>query len=160
MPAGQAHVTVACHAALCVLTGLAAQPAHAQETTVDFGGRLSGQLVLATYPEDSLFRDLTGPESLDTNFELRLNLGVERGPLRFDASSQLIGLFGDTIELARDFPEGPLALRGRYPQDDARLCNLTHVVRDEGRSAVINRLDRLSVGYSGEKAVVASAGRP
>jgi len=130
-----------------------AKAAHAQETTVDFGGRLSYQLVLGTYPEDSLFRDLGGPESLDNNLELRLNLGVDRGPLSLDASYQLIGLFGDTLELGRDLPESPQALLGRYPQDRARLFDLTYVFRDQGRSAVVNRLDRLSVGYSGEKAV-------
>ena len=139
--------------ALALLLGLGAV-AHAQDTTVAFGGRLSYQFVLASYPDDSLFRDLTGPRSLDNNLELRLNLGVDRGPLNLDVSYQLIGLFGDTIDFTRDFPEGLQALVGRYPRDDARLFNLTHVFRDEGRSAVLQRLDRLSVGYAGEKAVV------
>jgi len=128
-------------------------PVHAQETTIDFGGRLSYQFILAGYPDDSLIRDLTGSRSLDNNIELRLNLGVDRGPLNLDASYQLIGLFGDTIDFTRDLPESLQALTGRYPQDDARLFDLTHVFRDEGRSAVLNRLDRLSVGYTGEKAV-------
>ena len=128
-------------------------PATAQDTTVDLGGRLSYQLVLAGYPDDSLFRDLTGSRSLDNNFELRLNLGVDRGPWSFDASDQLIGLFGDTIDFTRDVPEGLQALVGHYPRDDARLLDLTHVFRDEGRSAVLNRLDRLSVAYTGDKAV-------
>jgi hypothetical protein len=139
--------------ALALLLGPGAG-AHAQDTTVDFGGRLSYQFILASYPDDSLFRDLTGPRSLDNNLELRLNLGVDRGPLNLDVSYQLIGLFGDTIDFTRDFPEGLQALVGRYPRDDARLFNLTHVFRDEGRSAVLQRLDRLSVRYAGEKAVV------
>ncbi len=139
--------------ALALLLGPGAG-AHAQDTTVDFGGRLSYQFILASYPDDSLFRNLTGPRSLDNNLELRLNLGVDRGPLNLDVSYQLIGLFGDTIDFTRDFPEGLQALVGRYPRDDARLFNLTHVFRDEGRSAVLQRLDRLSVGYAGEKAVV------
>lgn len=128
--------------------------AHAQDTTVDLGGRLSYQLVLASYPHDSLFRELTGPESLDQNLELRLNLDVDRGPLSLDASYQLIGLFGDTIDFSRDLPKSLQDLFGRFPQDDARLLDLTHVFRDEGRAAVLQRLDRLSVGYAGEKAVV------
>ncbi len=146
-------MTRAVSVALALLLGLGAG-AHAQDTTVDCGGRFSYQLVLAGYPDDSLFRDLTGPRSLDNNLELRLNLGVDRGPLNLDVSYQLIGLFGDTIDFTRDFPEGLQALVGRYPRDDARLFNLTHVFRDEGRSAVLQRLDRLSVGYAGEKAVV------
>jgi hypothetical protein len=128
--------------------------APAQDTTFDLGGRLSYQLVLASYPDDSLFRELTGPEAVDHNLELRLNLDVDRGPLSLDASYQLLGLFGDTIDLTRDLPEGLRALVGRYPQDDARLLDLTHVFRDEGRSAVLQRLDRLSVGYASQKIVV------
>jgi len=139
--------------ALALLLGPVAV-AHAQDTTVDFGGRLSDQLILASYPDDSLFRDLAGTRSLDNNLELRLDLGVDRGPLNLDVSYQLLGLFGDTIDFTRDFPEGLQALVSRYPRDDARLFNLTHVFRDEGRSAVLQRLDRLSVGYAGEKAVV------
>jgi hypothetical protein len=139
---------------LALVLLLPTAPANAQDTTVDFGGRLSYQLVLGSYPDDSLFRELTGPESLDHNLELRLNLDVDRGPLRFDVSDQLIGLFGDTIDFTRDFPESLRALVGRYPRDDARLLDLTHVFRDGGRSAVLNRLDRLSVGYAGEKAVL------
>jgi len=140
---------VSCALVLCPAASL-----HAQDTTVDFGGRLSYQLLLGSYPEDSLFRDLTGPESLDNTLQLRLSLEVDRGPFNLEASDQLIGLFGDTIDFTRDFPEPLQALVGRYPQDDARLFNLTRVFRDEGRSAVINRLDRLSVGYAGETTVV------
>jgi hypothetical protein len=128
-------------------------PVRAQGTSVDFGGRLSYQLVGVTYPEDSLFRELTGKRSLDHNFELRLNLDVDRGPWNLDVGYQLLGLFGDTIEFTREFPMELQFLFGRYPQDDARLFNLTHVFRDEGRSAILQRLDRVSVGYSGEKAV-------
>jgi hypothetical protein len=128
--------------------------AHAQGTTFDLGGRLSDQLVVTGYPEDSLFRELTGPESVDHNLELRLNLDVDRGPLSVDASYQLLGLFGDTIDFTREFPEGLQALVARYPRDDARLLDLTHVFRDERGSAVLQRLDRLSVGYASRKAVV------
>lgn len=139
--------------ALAIVLGPAGIGA-AQDTEVDLGGRFSYQFVLGAYPEDSLFRELTGPRSIDNNFEVRLNLGVDRGAFSFDLSYQAIGLFGDTIDFTRDFPEGLQALVGRYPQDDARLFNLTHVFRDEGRSAILQRLDRVSVGYAGEKAVV------
>jgi len=139
--------------ALAVILGLGATGA-AQDTEVDFGGRLAGRLVLAGYPEGSLFRDLTGPRSLDGDLEWRLNLTVRRGPLSLEAGYQLVGLFGDTIDFTRDLPEGLRPLVGRYPRDDARLFDLTYVFRDEGRSAFVQRLDRLSAGYTGEKVVV------
>ncbi|MCP4250984.1 MAG: hypothetical protein GY778_28435, partial [bacterium] len=83
---------------------------------------------------------------------LRLNLDVDRGAWDLDVDYQLLGLFGDTIDFTRDFPP-LLQLVARFPQDDARLFNLTYVFRDEGRAAVLQRLDRVSIGYSGEKAV-------
>jgi len=128
--------------------------ARAQGTTVDFGGRVSNQLVLTSYPDHSLYRDLTGKRSLDDNFEARLNLALDRGPFKLDASYQLIGLFGDTIDVTRDFRPGLEAFVGRYPKDDARLFNLTYVFHDEGQAAVLQRADRLSLGYTSRKAVV------
>jgi hypothetical protein len=125
----------------------------AQGTSVDLGGHVKYQLLVTTYPEDSLFRELTGSQTLDQNLDLRLNLDVDRGAWDLDVGYQLVGLFGDTIELTRDFPPA-LQLVARLPQDDTRLFNLTYVFRDEGRAAVLQRLDRASIGYSGEKAVV------
>ncbi len=139
--------------ALALSFGLSASAAT-QETTFDFGGRLSHQSVYSSYPEDSLFRDLTDPNSLDHDSEARLNLGFDRGPWDLDLSSQLLVLSGNTIELTRELPPEIQPLIGRYPQDDARLMNLTHVFRDQGRSAALLRLDRLSAGYTSEKAVV------
>jgi hypothetical protein len=129
-------------------------PALAQDTEIDIGGRLFYQFVGATYPESSLFRELTGSNSLDHNLEARLNLEVDRGPWRLDVGYQLLGLFGDAIDFTRQFPPELQFIVGRFPRDDARLFNLTHVFRDEGRSAILQRLDRAAVGYSGEKAVV------
>jgi hypothetical protein len=130
-----------------------AAPALAQGTTVDFGGHLKYHFVATNYPEDSLFRELTGSHALDQNVDLRLNLDVDRGAWDLDVDYQLVGLFGDTIEFTRNFPP-LLQLVARLPQDDTRLFNLTYVFRDEGRAAILQRLDRASIGYSGEKAVV------
>ncbi len=119
---------------------------------MEFGGHVKYQLLVTTYPEDSLFQELTGSQALDQNLDLRLNLDVDRGAWNLDVDYQLVGLFGDTIDFTRDFPP-LLQLVGRLPQDDTRLFNLTYVFRDEGRAAVLQRLDRASIGYSGEKAV-------
>jgi hypothetical protein len=132
---------------------LSSGPALAQGTTVEFGGHVKYQLVATAYPEGSLFRELTGSQALDQNLDLRLNLDVDRGPWNLDVGYQLVGLFGDTIDFTRDFPP-VLRLVARLPQDDTRLFNLTYVFRDEGRAAIVQRLDRGSIGYSGEKAVV------
>jgi hypothetical protein len=129
-------------------------PVRAQGTVVDLGGHVKYQVVATSYPEDSLLHDLTGSHSLDQNVELRLTFDLDRGPWDLDFDYQLLGLFGDTIDFTRDFPEELPLLFGRYPRDDARLVDLTYVFRDDGRAAVLQRLDRASVGYSGEKVVV------
>lgn len=137
---------------VCLLLALSS-PALAQGTSVDFGGHVKYQLVVATYPGDSLFRGLTGSQSLDHNVDLRLNLDVDRGAWDLDVDYQLVGLFGDTIQFTRDLPPF-LQLVARLPQDQTRLFSLTRVFRDEGRAAILQRLDRVSLGYSGEKTVV------
>jgi hypothetical protein len=133
-------------------------PALAQGTKLDLGGHLKLQLAAATYPEDSLFRDLTGSRALDQNVDLRVNLEVHRRSWDLDVDYQLLGLFGDRIAFTRDLPSGIAHLLGRFPRDDARLFGLTHVFRDEGRAAILQRLDRASVGYAGDRVVV-RAGR-
>ena len=73
--------------------GVAHRPPTTQPTTS--AGRVSPQLVLTTYPDDSLFQELSGPSSLDSAVDARFNLGVERDRWSLDVGYQLIGLFGD-----------------------------------------------------------------
>ena len=73
-------------------------PLSAQETTVDLGGRLSYQLVLASFPEDSLFRELTGPESD------QLDAALETSPAGcnlIDTASCLLPFPSDFLTVAK-----------------------------------------------------------
>jgi len=141
-------------AALSML--LPAPPAQAQEKEKPyrFGGHTKYQLVSTTYPDDSLFRQLTGPNATDLNLDARLNFSYRRDGFGFTADYQLIALWGDTIELTRDFPPELRFLFGRVPDDQRRLFDLTHVLTDEGNFAALHRLDRLAVGYSAPRGVV------
>jgi hypothetical protein len=136
--------------ALALLPALAG----AQDTTVELNGHVKYRLLASTWPDDSLLHDLAGEGSLDQALELRLNLDVRNRPWELDVDYQLLGLYGDTVEFTRDLPAGARAFFQRYPRDDTRLVDLTHIVYDEGRGALVQRLDRLAVSYLGAKTVV------
>jgi hypothetical protein len=83
-----------------------------------------------------------GSESLDLVGNLPLNLKLKSGGWTFDSAYQLLALQGDGLQL-----RGP-------PNDDRRLFNLTDVISESSDSAVVQRLDRLWLGFASEKAVV------
>ncbi|MDX1499481.1 MAG: hypothetical protein R3176_06270 [Woeseiaceae bacterium] len=118
------------------------------------GGHLKLRLEAQAYPEDSLFRDLAGSETIDVGGDLRLEFAPGRGRWTLDAAWQLIGFAGDSIEWTRDTAALPGIAQERLPDDGRRLFDLTHVIRDRGRGAVLHRLDRLAVRYAGESTVI------
>lgn len=112
------------------------------DVTTDFDGHTKFRVVGQRYPDDSLFRDIVGSESLDLAADLRLNLKFNSGRWTFDSAYQMVGLQGDGLKLT-----GP-------PNDDRRLFNLTDVITEGSDNAILHRLDRLWIGYTSEKAVV------
>jgi hypothetical protein len=112
------------------------------ELSTEFDGHTKFRAVGQTYPDNSLFTEVVGSESLDLAGSLRLNLKLKSGRWTLDSAYQLLAVQGDGLRLS-----GP-------PDDDRRLFNLTHVFSDSSDSAVLQRLDRLWLGYASEKAVV------
>jgi len=143
---------------LALLALATAVPAVAQDKPYHLGGHVKYRFVGTTFPEDSLFRELAGTTSVDQGLDARLVFGFRRGGWDVRADYQFIALYGEKIEYTRDFPPELQLLFGRLPTDERRLFDLTYVFQDEGQTAVLNRLDRLSVGYTGEK-IVARFGR-
>ena len=125
----------------CLLLLLLPALASADLTT-EFGGHTKFRAVGQTYPENSAFRDVVGSDSLDVAAILRLNLKLKSGNWTFDSAYQLLGLQGEGLKLSR-----PL-------NDDRRLFNLTDVISESSDSVILQRLDRLWLGYTSEKAVV------
>jgi len=119
-----------------------------------YGGRALVQGIATHYPDDSLFDDLIGSSSRDANTGARLVLGAERNAWDLRADYQLIGLYGDSLELGRSLPPGiGTVSTGRVPNDDRRLFNLTATIADGDDYEVLHRLDRLSVGNAGDTTV-------
>jgi len=137
-----------------MVAGGAVSPARAGVEGLQLGGHVKTQYLLNTYPENSFFRALTGETAQDLNLDFRLTLAFDRGPWVVRVDSQLIGFSGETIELGRDFPPQLQLLFGRLPTDERRLFDLTNVITDEDQLALLARLDRLSVGFTGDRGTI------
>ncbi len=128
--------------------------ALADSSTYEFGGHTKLRFTGATFPADSVFRSLAGSESLDLEGDLRLNFTAATGRWTVHADYQLIGLYGDRVEYTRKLPPAAELLVPRLPGDERRWFDLTKVMHDEGKSALLQRLDRLWAGYASEKTVI------
>jgi hypothetical protein len=138
---------------VCLILFFAAS-ALANEGAVDVTGHTKARFVGTSFPSDSVLRDLAGSNSLDLEGDLRLNLVASRGRWSFDAAYQLVGFHGDRVEYTRELPPGTELFFPRFPDDVRRAVDLTKVVHDSGKGAVLHRLDRLWAGYATEKAVI------
>jgi hypothetical protein len=126
----------------------------AGDTQVDLGGRVSPQLVVATYPDNSVFREVFGSSSVDSALDARVVLGVRGRRWSFNVDYQFIGVYGDRLEFTRELPDELKVLFPHLPDDGTRLFDLTYVFTDSGKFAALQRLDRLAVGYSSDNVVV------
>jgi len=113
----------------------------ADDTRYDFGGHAKLRMLAQSYPGDSLFRDLIGANSVDGSGELRLNFAAKNDKWSLHADYQLIAVNSDFL---------PAAL----PEDQSRLFDLTSVLDDSPKNALVHRLARFWLGYAGEKTVV------
>ncbi|MGI9249228.1 MAG: hypothetical protein ACR2QI_09455 [Woeseiaceae bacterium] len=126
----------------------------ADDSKMEFGGHTKLALTRQSYPDESVFRDLVGSNALDVTGSLRLNFKADMDRWSFDAAYQLLAQNGDSVELGRALPGGTDIFFPGLPDDGRRLFDLTHVIEDSGKNVFLHRLDRLTVGYTSEKAVV------
>ena len=133
---------------------VAASGAMVGETTYDLRGRVSPQIALTSYPDDSALGEAFGSGSQDSALDARFVLGVRHRRWSFDADYQLVGVYADRLELTRELPPELRILFPHLPTDRTRLFDLTYVFTDSGKSAAYQRLDRLAVGFAGENLVV------
>jgi len=142
------------HRLFCILFAItAAFPGEvlSQETEYDFGGHIKGRLLGQSFPDNSAFKQLVGSTALDIESDLRLNFEASKDRWSFDAAYQLFAGYGDRIDPTGLLPGG---LGNRLPNDDHRFFNLTATIDDDGKFVALHRLDRLSIGYTNDKAVV------
>jgi hypothetical protein len=121
---------------------------------IDFkSGHVKGQYLLGSYPDDSIIRDLVGSPSHDFNADTRLLVDGGKDQWHWQADYQFIVRSGDTLDLSRQLA-GTFAAPNAVQNDDRRLLNLTHVISEDDDRVILHRLDRLQLGYTGDKAVI------
>ena len=116
------------------------------------GGHIKGRWLTSTYPDDSLFRDALGAVAHDQGADLRAKFSARRERLGLRADYTLVGQFGDSVAVGEILGDA-LFLPPTVPDDEFRWWDLTHDISDGKHHAVVQRLDRLYVDYSGDKLV-------
>jgi hypothetical protein len=129
-------------------------PTMASATDIKIGGRVSPQAALTLYPDNSLFQDVYGSSSIYSAFDARVVFGLKHKRFNLNADYQLIGIYADQLELTRELPPELRVLFRHLPSDRTRLFDLTHVFTDSGKTALLQRLDRLSVGFATDHVVM------
>jgi hypothetical protein len=132
----------------------AASTISAGDTTFDLRGRISPQLVVTTFPDDSAYNKVFGSSSVDSAVDARVIFGAQSGRWNFDLDYQLVGLYADTLEFTRELPPDLQILFPHLPDDRTRLFDLTHVFIDSGKTAAYQRLDRMAVRYASDQLVM------
>jgi hypothetical protein len=116
------------------------------------GGHSKFQWIGTRIPDNSLLYPLAGGELREQYLENRLKLSMRKGAWRFETHAQLIGVHSERLELSDSLA---LPVPGAtLVNDGLRWFNLTHEFHRDGKNAVLFRLDRLSIGYTGEKTVL------
>jgi hypothetical protein len=141
------------------LTGLLSVAAQAAEdgaaATEDasdwtFGGHAKYRFTAQANPGDSVFRQALGSEAVDHGLEARLKLSATRGGWDFKADYQAIAIHGDSLLLAERLPASALPVE-KVIDDRRRWWDLTHAFDEDGRDALLHRLDRLNIGFTTER---------
>ena len=111
-----------------------------------YSGHIKYQATANLYDATSIFGSGGNVRVLDQNANLRLKAEKRDGSWDYKFHYEAGALYGYTLEAARslNLPFVTYAL----PNDNNRLFNLTSTIYDEGRAAVVHRLDRASVGYA------------
>jgi len=81
-----------------------------------------------------------------------LKFNADQARWDFKADYQFIAIHADTLQLATDWPASTTPV-GRVISDDRRWWDLTYRSDRGQRTALVHRLDRLSVGYTTERSV-------
>jgi hypothetical protein len=139
---------------LVLLLLLASLDSRAESAVPGFdGGHVKLRWQGSSYPGDSVYRDIFGEYSNDEYADLRLKFSGMRERFSFQADYQAIAQWGDSLDFPTD-SSGLFLLPPALPDDDRRWWNLTDTVSDNNSRGLVQRFDRLNVGYNGDKAVL------
>jgi hypothetical protein len=122
-------------------------------TDWSFAGHSKFQYIHTLIPENSVLQEISGDRLQDYNLEVRLKVAARRDRWDFNTHLQFITVRSDTLSASDDLPVLIFPGAGII-NDDRRWFDLTHVFHNEGGNATLARLDRVSIGYTGDHTVV------
>jgi hypothetical protein len=117
-----------------------------------FGGHTKYHYIYTSVPGDSVLQGISGDSLQDHNLEVRLKIAARRERWDFDTHVQFITVHSDMLSATADLP-GLLLAGSGVINDKRRWFDLTHEIHNEGKNATVLRLDRVSVGFTGDKTV-------
>jgi len=144
-----------CVAVLAIL--LLANPGAAAEVH----GHAKLQSSLRHFRADDLGALLAGSNAEDLKLDLRLDTVWRRERWDMTVNTELVAFDGDSVAASSnplDAELGGFLLGVPQPADDHEWLHLSHTFSSSGSRLVFGRLDRLSVGYTGDR-FVARLGR-
>tara|TARA_R110001599_G_scaffold351822_1_gene584684 strand:+ start:11933 stop:13195 length:1263 start_codon:yes stop_codon:yes gene_type:complete len=117
------------------------------------GGHVKLRWQGSRYPGDSVYQAIYGDYSNDEYADLRLKFSGSQQRFNFQADYQAIAQWGDSLDFPTD-SAGLFLLPPGLPNDDRRWWDLTDTLTDNNSRAMVQRFDRLNVGYNGDKTVL------
>jgi len=129
------------------------------EAVAEFGGHLKYQPRISDYRSNDLAAAYGEDPALDQTIDLRLTAEGRSGGWEGAIHYELLALGGDSVAAWRQLAASslPSAASG-LPNDSRRLLDLTDQIESGSRVNAVQRIDRLSLGYS-TPAWVARVGR-
>ena len=124
-----------------------------EKTSWSFSGHSKFQYIHTLIPGDSVLQEISGDNLQDYNLEVRFKAKAKRARWDFDAHLQLIAVNSDRLSAADVLPVLIFPGSGVI-NDDRRWFDLTHMFHYEGSDARLARLDRASIGFTGDSTVI------
>lgn len=135
-----------------MLAMLASTPAAADGWK--HGGHLKYLVSGTRYAADDILSGGNAFDALDQNVDFRYKLEKREGRWDFRLHYQFTSQYGDTVAAARPLIGSlPLAAAYGVPSDRTRLFDLTAGVANSDKLIAVQRLDRASFGYAGDRFV-------
>ncbi len=106
------------------------------------------------YADDAWFTQQHAQDAYDNFADLRLMAGNRWGAWDANVHYQLAGIAGDTLQVVQAMPPAATLFMPGVIDDANRLFDLTSVIHESEGQVVLQRLDRLNVGYTGQSLVL------
>ncbi len=146
-----------CHCLLVGLLSWVVAPQPAQAEGWEYGGHLKYQYTYTEYRDTNVAAILGENPAQDHSFDGRLKAEWRGHGFDFIAHYEVLALAGDSVETRRALNAAGLQRSGTVnglPDDRQRLFDFTDEFIDNSRAAAVQRLDRLSVGYTSGSATL------